>query len=336
MRGIRESILEDRFAELYRRRRETIGADDLDNPVRRSRVRPARGAAALAKGAYAVHLAPEGFASIRHVASGETMHARTPPMDEARSLYVEQSGLQERLSLRDGEDSSSAEPLVVWDIGLGAAANAMAAIRCFEEAAAIAAVRGLRIVSFESDLDPLRLALRNQRHFPYLRHGGPATLLAAGFWTSRAHAGLEWRLLAGDFLERLLEPPPAPDLVFYDPFSTATNPEAWTLSGFERLHRACADRAVEVFTYSSSTAVRAALLGAGFWVARGRPAGRRPESTVAWTSSAVHRGGGRRPDLLGAEWLERWGRSQARFPSDVEPGDHAAVAQRILGHQQFR
>ncbi len=44
----------------------------------------------------------------------------------------------------------------------------------------------------------------------------------------------------------------------------------------------------------------------------------------------------RRHDLLGPQWLERWGRSQARFPSDVAAGEHAAFAQRIREHLQFR
>ncbi|MEO8277281.1 MAG: tRNA guanosine(34) transglycosylase Tgt [Thermoanaerobaculia bacterium] len=339
MREMRESILADHFADFYRAKRDALHADDLDNPVTRSRVRRVRSAAAsegLTKGAYAVHLAPAGFASIRHVASGETMHARTPPMDEARSLYVEQSCLRERLRLRDGEDPAGAAPLVVWDVGLGAAANAMAAVRCYEDAAAETQVRGLRIVSFETDLDPLRLALKHQRHFPYLRHGGPAALVALGSWTSRAHAGLEWGLLDGDFAETMARAPFAPDLVYYDLFSGSTHPEAWTLANFERLHAACGGRAVELFTYTASTAARVAMLGAGFWVARGRPTDGRPESTIALTASAVDHVAGRRHDLLGSEWLERWGRSQARFPSDLEVGDHASFPERILGHPQFR
>jgi queuine tRNA-ribosyltransferase len=342
MREIRGSILTDSFADLYRTKREALGADDLDNPVRRSRVRKAPVAAPLETGAYAVHLAPAGFASIRHVASGEIMHARTPPMDEARCLYIEQSRLRERLQLRPGQDPATAEPLVIWDVGLGAAANAMAAILAYEEAAASvgdAGLRGLRILSFESDLDPLRLALRNHRHFPYLRHAGPAALLDTGLWTSRLHPGLEWRLRAGDFTEAMAGAPFAPDLVYYDLFSAVTHPEAWTLDTFERLHAACEGKAVELFTYTASTAARSAMLGAGFWVARGLPTEGRPESTVALTAAAAapaDGAAGRRHELLGPGWLERWGRSQARFPGDVGAGEQDAFAVRILGHPQFR
>ena len=67
-------------------------------------------------GDYEVHKAWEGFASVRQVSSGEIMHSRTSPMDEARQLYVEQSFLGERLR----ENAPGREPLVIWDVGLGA------------------------------------------------------------------------------------------------------------------------------------------------------------------------------------------------------------------------
>ena len=103
---------------------------------------------------------------------------RTPPMDEARQLYVEQSALSERVRLREDETAESAEPLVIWDVGLGAAANAMAAIHCYEREATAGPVRPLRIISFENDLDSLKLALLHNDLFPYLRHAGPPAILA--------------------------------------------------------------------------------------------------------------------------------------------------------------
>ena len=50
----------------------------------------------------------EGFASIRQISSGEIMHSRTPPMEEARKLYIEQSHLAERLPLSEGETPENA------------------------------------------------------------------------------------------------------------------------------------------------------------------------------------------------------------------------------------
>ena len=191
MREIRQSILDDTFASFYARRRRQLEESDLDNP----NVPPpgAAGQGPRSSAAYEVHLAREGFASIRHVASGEVMHARTPPMEEALSLYVEQSQLAERLRLGPAETAADAPPLVLWDVGLGAGANAMAAIRCYEQTAALHPVRALEIVSFENDLDSLRLAFAHRHHFPYLRHGAPAGLLGSGRWRSSTGAGLRWR-----------------------------------------------------------------------------------------------------------------------------------------------
>ncbi len=117
MRDTRESILADRFLELYREKRAILHEDDLDNPVFDPGPKPVK---PRRLGDYEVHVAPEGFASIRQISSGEIMHARTPPLEEAHRLYVEQSRLAERLQLTTPD---SAGPLIVWDVGLGAAAN---------------------------------------------------------------------------------------------------------------------------------------------------------------------------------------------------------------------
>jgi queuine tRNA-ribosyltransferase len=332
MRQIRQSILADTFLSLYREKRARFQESDVDNPTVRPRVRSAR---PLVLGQYEVHLAREGFASIRHVRSGEIMHARTPPMDEAQSLYVEQAQLAERLRLGAAEDPAAAEPLVIWDVGLGAAANAMAAIRCHEKQAAAHPVRGLGIVSFENDLDSLRLALRSGHHFPYLRHSAPAGLLGAGVWQSRTHPGLTWRLLEGDVFETLAQATPPPNLIFYDLFSGQTHAEAWTLFAFRRLLAACQGKDAELFTYTASTAARVAMLGAGFYVARGRPTDDKPESTIAFTRAALEHGAARRHELLGADWLARWKRSQTKFPSDLPANERTAFEQVILQHEQF-
>jgi queuine tRNA-ribosyltransferase len=333
MREIRQSILDDTFASLYERRRRELEASDLDNPSVPPRARPAR---AMVLGGYEVHLAREGFASIRHVSSGEVMHARTPPLAEAESLYVDQSGLVQRLLLGPGERAPDAPALVVWDVGLGAGANAMAAIRRYEEAAALHPVRALEIVSFENDLDSLRLAFAHRHYFPYLRHAAPAALLGSGSWSSSAGAGLRWRLVEGDVFQTLGEAMPRPDLVFYDLFSGRTHAEAWTLSSFQRLFGAIGARDVELFTYTASTAARVAMLGAGFLVATGRATDDKPESTIAFTPPALDRGRAERHDLLGVEWLARWQRSGARYPSDLPEADRGKFEGTILRHPQFR
>jgi queuine tRNA-ribosyltransferase len=276
--------------------------------------------AAIRLGDYEVHRAREGFSSIRQISSGEIMHSRTDPIREARQLYVEQSRLAERLE---------SESLILWDAGLGAAANAMAAIECYEESSR---PRPFRIVSFENDLDSLRLALANPQNFPYLRVDAANAIVSDGEWN---HRGLRWSLLPGDFVERTNQAP-APDIIFYDMFSAKTSAELWTVGIFRKIFEACAGRAVELFTYTCSTANRAALLAAGFFIARGCNAGDKIETTIAFTPAALDLARKENRDLLGSDWLAKWERSAAKFPSDIQPDNHPAFEKIIRSHEQFR
>lgn len=277
-------------------------------------------------GDYEIHTAREGFASVRHVGSGEIMHSRTPPFEEAEKLYVEQSRLEERL----GEDGAGA--LVLWDVGLGAGANAMAAIQCFLRVERQGKrKRELVIYSFENDLDSFRLALRNAEKFPYLRQDIAEVFLREGRWCGGETGGIRWELIEGDFVEVMEEAPEPPELIFYDLFSGKTHPEAWAAETFEKLFRVCGGGSMELVTYTCSTAARAAMLGAGFWVACGRNAGEKKETTIGLTARGVRR----RHELLGEAWLSKWRRSTARFPWDVKEEDFARWEEKILGAAQF-
>ena len=92
------------------------------------RPRKAKSPSRARLGDYELHRSAQGFYSIRQISSGEIMHSVTAPSEEANKLYIEQSALAARLMKRD----NNADELVIWDVGLGAATNAMAAIHCFE------------------------------------------------------------------------------------------------------------------------------------------------------------------------------------------------------------
>jgi queuine tRNA-ribosyltransferase len=277
-------------------------------------------------GDYEIHRAWEGFSSIRQISSGEIMHSRTDPTQEARQLYVEQSRLAERLR------ENSITPLILWDVGLGAAANAMAAIECFKKSSA---PRPLRIFSFENDLDSLRLALSKPENFPYLQVEAANAIVSGGEWRSTSHPRLTWQLLHGDFLETMSRAV-APDVIFYDMFSTKAAARLWTVGTFRKISEACDDRAVELFTYTCSTANRAALLAAGFFVAKGRNAGDKTETTIALTRAALHSAGKHQHCVLSRDWLAKWERSAAKFPGDITPNERFAFEEIIRGHEQFR
>lgn len=327
MREIRESILEDRFMELYYDKRSFLQEDDLDNPAHDPGPKPVK---KPARGEYEIHTAREGFASILHVPSGEIMHSRTPPMDEAMRLYIEQSFLAERV-----RPEVSAEPLVIWDVGLGAAANAMAAIRCYESQALTGPVRPMHIISFENDLDSLRLAFEYNERFTYLRHSGPAWLLRKGHWQSREHEGLSWTLIEGNFQETMAQAADKPEVIFYDMFSGKTNGDQWTLEAFRRLAEACRGKGAELFTYTVSTASRAALLVSGFHVAKGRSTGDKVETTIAFTPEASDSFFTARHEMLGSDWLGKWHRSAARIPAWLPVDQQAEFERALLAHPQF-
>ena len=224
---------------------------------------------------------------------------------------------------------------MIWDVGLGAAANAMAAIRCYEMQAATGPVRPMQIISFENDLDSLKLAFEYNERFTYLRHSGPSGILKKGHWQSREHPGLSWTLREGNFQKTMAQAPVAPEVIFYDMFSGKTNGDQWTLAAFRRLFAACESRGAELFTYTVSTASRAALLVAGFQVAKGRSTGDKVETTIAFTPQALKGAFAQRHELLGADWLAKWRRSTARVPDWLAEEEREDFERAIQSHPQF-
>src|ERR1019366_4743756 len=99
----------------------------------------------LASGAHSVH----------SVAHGETFHPVIGPVAEAEALYVNQIRLRDRLKNHSGE-------FVIWDVGLGAAANALAVLRATRGIAC-----NIRLVSFDHTIEPLEFALGHAADLGY-------------------------------------------------------------------------------------------------------------------------------------------------------------------------
>jgi tRNA U34 5-methylaminomethyl-2-thiouridine-forming methyltransferase MnmC len=250
---------------------------------------------------------------------GEKMHPGLGPQAEAELLYVRQLKICERLQNHRGE-------FVIWDVGLGAAANAIAALRATRE------ISGeLRIVSFDHTSEPLAFALKNSAALNYFDgYENQIEELLEKNYAEFANGKLKviWEFHLGDFPEWLerrspdrpvsdssfsrAEPEfgaPLPHAIFYDAFSPAKNPAMWTLPVFENLFRALDPaRPCALTTYSRSTLIRATLLLAGFFVGAGRATGMKEETTVA--ANAL--------DLIAApltaRWLERAARSDSAEP----------------------
>jgi queuine tRNA-ribosyltransferase len=328
MGRMREHILAGTWLPFYRSQRGVLDARDSYGKASKHISKAERRKLELKLGRYEV-VVRGGIGHILDRNSGEVMHPVKDPSQEARSLYVDQSRLIERLQAAD------APALVVWDVGLGAAANAMAAIHAVEAEQSIRgahhSARRLLLVSFENDFDALHLALRHPRWFKHLRHAAPRQLLAQERWSS-GKAAIEWLLMRGDFAHCKAAAPP-PDIVFFDPFSLKTDSALWTLSAFSELAALFTKKEVELFTYSCSTSVRAAMLCAGFYVARGQGTGSKAETTIALSPRAAALLHDR--ELLGAEWLQKWRRSDAQVPFGAVPGE-ASWREAVSAHPQFR
>jgi queuine tRNA-ribosyltransferase len=330
MGEVRDSILRDDFPSYYETKRLELMRTDEENPGRPPKKSKISRIAQL--GDYEIHTSAQGFSSIRQVSSGEVMHSVTAPSDEANKLYIEQSFLASRLLKRE----APADELVIWDVGLGAAFNAMATVHCFERCYAEEgenALHPLRLVSFEWDLDPLTLAAKDPGRFPHLRHGAPFQILENGKW-EHASSLLQWELLKGDF-PSFIESATIPDLIFYDPFSYKTDPALWTSAIFLRIFKRCLPKSAELYTYSASTAVRVALLAAGFFVAEGVGTGPKLDTTIAFTRAKGAEDHPLPPRLLGREWLVRWRRSDSKFPPALSDEEKPHFEKLIETHHQF-
>ena len=236
---------------------------------------------------------------------GEKMHPGLGPVAEADLLYVRQLRIAERLQACDGE-------FMIWDVGLGAGANAIAALRAIKEIPGL-----LRIVSFDNTSEPLAFALENAGALGYLREYEPPirTLLKDRQVTfNNGRSKVHWEFYIDDFPGLLSAGLPDasfgyPHAIFYDAFSPAKNPAMWTLPVFEDLFQSLkSTRPCALTTYSRSTLIRATLLLAGFYVGIGHATGMKEETTIAANSLDLI------AEPLDARWLERAGRSDSAEP----------------------
>jgi tRNA U34 5-methylaminomethyl-2-thiouridine-forming methyltransferase MnmC len=260
-----------------------------------------------------------GGHAVKHRGHGEVMHP-VGPWEESNRLYVDQLELEKKLAVH------SEEPFRILDVGLGAGANAVAALT---RALAMGEkrARALEIVSLEIDLTPLRLALADPDGFPWLIPFAPAAkaILEDHRWESPS---LEWRVLLGDAATSIREIDGQFDMVFFDPFSPEANPSLWTVDFLRAVRSVTRYDGALLATYSSATPTRVSMLLAGFYVGQGWSTGTRTETTIAAS---------RREDLpntLGARWLERWKRSSSRHPHGAELTEEAERG--VLEHPQFK
>lgn len=262
-----------------------------------------------------------GARSLRSLAHGETFHPVVGPMAEARDLHVAQQRMIERAKQNGGK------PFVVWDVGLGAAANALAVLEAFSGVG----VEG-ELHSFDRTIAPLEFALKHAAELGYFEGWQPIVTELVRNGVVKCE-GVTWWLHVADFREQVKETSvPIPHAVMFDPYSPASNPELWNVETFEAIHRRVTDEvACTLTSYSRSTAVRTTLLMAGWFVGRGGATGEKDETTVAAS----------RKELLAkpleAAWLDRVRRSTAPGPMTLSDSIRTGpeVAESLARHPQF-
>ncbi|MBS2022736.1 MAG: tRNA guanosine(34) transglycosylase Tgt [Deltaproteobacteria bacterium] len=318
MAQARKAIEEQRYAAFAK---ETLERIDRHEHGDGKKPGAQRGASAP-EARHEIVLTREGQKAVRDRVLGEIMHPVVGPRAEAEILYAGQAGLRERLLAPDEHGQWS--PLVLFDVGMGAASNALAAWKISESLAGTQA-RPLLIRSFERDVGALTLAL-DEAHASAFDLTGPARDAAHAILHAGEHRTerTRWSLFRGELPESLLRAPDAADVVFWDPWSPNSNPELWSVRAFSALRGKCGPRAT-LFTYGAATSTRAALLLAGFSVGVGIRTG----TTGQTTAAAVRTEDLKEP--LDLRWLERLGRSSAPLPKDA-PVD---ARERIAHAPQF-
>ncbi len=278
---------------------------------------------------YRIVKLPSGAHSVHSLAHGETFHPVVGPVTEADALYVRQLRIAERLRNESGE-------FVLWDIGLGAAANPIAVLRATRDIPS-----ALRILSFDHTLEPLDFALREQQYLSYLE--GFETplrdLLRNGKVQFRnGEQEVRWGVHQADFPTLVAQPEatdfPKPHAIMFDAFSPATNPAMWTQPLFAALFRLLDPlRPCALPTYSRSTMLRVTLLLAGFFVGVGHATGEKEETTIAANSRELLQ------EPLERRWLLRARRSSSAEPMWEPKYRQAPLAEAtwnaLQAHPQF-
>jgi tRNA U34 5-methylaminomethyl-2-thiouridine-forming methyltransferase MnmC len=281
--------------------------------------------------AYDVVKLASGEWSVRSHAHGETFHPVIGPVAEAQALYVKQLNIRQRVQ-------ESTEEFVIWDVGLGAAANPLVLLKAISDLP-----RKVRIVSFDHSLEPLAFALRNTDKLSYLHdfEANLERLLATGESWFSLPEGLKvsWQVHVADFPALLktssAEKWPKPHAILYDAFSPARNAAMWSYAVFSQIYilldptRPCA-----MPTYSRSTMLRVTLLLAGFFVGAGHATGEKEETTIAANSLELLE------EPLDSTWLKRARNSTSAEPLWAGEYRQSPLApetwRRLLAHPQFK
>lgn len=204
------------------------------------------------------------------------MHSLIGAWQEANQIYTHQSQLLERSSL------PIHSPLIIFDVGLGIAANALATLEAYHQLPA--PKRDLEIWSFETNLNGLKFAIDQIESFDWLKpyKNVVQELLDRRCWRNE-DGSIRWHLKEGDFFHNL-SIVPIPEIIFYDFYSSKTCPELWSEKSFTKIldhWKKDSLRELLLITYSAASSIRKNLKNTGFEVSQGVATAKKRETTLA-------------------------------------------------------
>ncbi len=172
MREIRSSILDGKFTELYRSKREELDQADPDHPA--AHPKPTTAATtALTLGKF-------------EIKDRTLIHRPTQRKIETKSCKP--------VSLPKELFGNHTSPYVIWDIGLGSGIQAMDWISTYQLTKKKEKLGPLEIYSFCNDLDASRLAMKCRRLLNLSIHYSMDEFIERGVWHSKPDNDVSWFL----------------------------------------------------------------------------------------------------------------------------------------------
>jgi hypothetical protein len=277
--------------------------EEVVSSISVSSVSSALGSLSERKREFSLKKLANGLVTLRDESIGETFHPVIGAREEARRLYVDQTGLAAQW--RDPKTQVKR----VWDVGLGAAANAVAVVESWLEGE----YGDLCLESFDQDAEALCFALQQMagepESFAHLQGWDWDKLLGEGkLVLSKGKRKLVWNYHQGDFRCCYPSVVERPDLVMYDLYSALKCPELYTLKLWESLGDYQQGYPCLIVLHTRSTAVRVTLLLAGWYVGVGTGLGEKEETTLVSNDLA------QLTKPLDCAWRQKVLRSTSAFP----------------------
>ena len=272
----------------------------------------------------------------RHKQTHEILHGLQGLTAEPHDLYV----------AHGFRHLSRQRPHVVFDVGMGVAANVLAIVSAFW---AQEIDTNITIVSFDLEKEGVH-ALWQSRHLLPLSNEQVSFLQSAvetDVVTLRSGPReLKWQFVQGDFRETILDNSlPLADTVIYDFFSQKSHPYLWQHGLFKVVRSKMSDSGA-LLTYSTATAVRAVLLSCGLFVGEIK-SNKPPVDVFPEDGSAPFTRGAAKgtlaavnpshvKDPLTTRWQQRFERSHLPFILGEEPSSQQHIREAVRDHAQFR